>query len=530
MTFKNPLHLRVLMELRPALDGLYGIPQETRLLFDLLTSAKEIELTGLLQMSTRLVYDGSSQDMFLHPDETLFRNAQTLVTLKGRRTLGWQGEVSECVRRSWIAWRLRLSAWLGLGRVSVGNLDAHRFTDFIWQEIFALSLPARSREKVLQCNYRVCSAPWKQMHIVGLGRARWLQYARYPLLDTSDVDVLIAQTPFPGRVTPNTRMVVHYHDAVPIFMPHTISDRAFHQASHYHALTANVRDGAYFVCVSEATRSDLLSLFPNISERTQVIHNILPEHYKPAEPEPERIPDFVRRYTYDQFIAKAGGKMNELSKTFQLGRAFNSWDAKTAFYAEKLGARTRFMLMVSTIEPRKNHLRLLEAYEVIRSTIDANLKLILVGNIGWSYETILEAFLPWIEQGSLFLLHGVPPDALRLLYRQAVVTVCPSVGEGFDFSGAEAMRCGGVVAASDIPVHREIYGNAAEYFNPYDTASVVYTLRQIIYSADAETIQTRLRNDGLQQSARYLPEYILPQWETFLRRLKPGGKQIITSS
>jgi len=45
----------------------------------------------------------------------------------------------------------------------------------------------------------------------------------------------------------------------------------------------------------------------------------------------------------------------------------------------------------------------------------------------------------------------VPAEALRLLFRQAVVTVCPSVGEGFDFSGVEAMRCGGVVAASDIP-------------------------------------------------------------------------------
>ncbi|MDR7927306.1 hypothetical protein RIE95_09980 [Acidithiobacillus thiooxidans] len=49
------------------------------------------------------------------------------------------------------------------------------------------------------------------------------------------------------------------------------------------------------------------------------------------------------------------------------------------------------------------------------------------------------------------MLHSVPAEALRLLFRQAVVTVCPSVGEGFDFSGVEAMRCGGVVAASDIP-------------------------------------------------------------------------------
>ena len=176
--------------------------------------------------------------------------------------------------------------------------------------------------------------------------------------------------------------------------------------------------------------------------------------------------------------------------------------------------------MVSTIEPRKNHARLLEAWEALRSLADPDLKLILVGHIGWDYQTALEGFLPWIEQGSLFLLHSVPADALRLLYRQAVVTVCPSVGEGFDFSGVEAMRCGGVVAASDIPVHREVYGDAARYFDPYDTASLVQTLQQMIYRHDASETQATLRAAGTQQSARYLPERILPQWHDLLRGLK----------
>ncbi|MHB9137298.1 MAG: glycosyltransferase, partial [Acidithiobacillus ferrooxidans] len=237
-------------------------------------------------------------------------------------------------------------------------------------------------------------------------------------------------------------------------------------------------------------------------------------HYYPAEPAPERVADIVRRHLHGEFEGKIRGK----AKVFRLARAFESEEKKTAFYAGVLGPGSRFMLMVSTIEPRKNHARLLEAWEALRGTADPDLKLVLVGHIGWDYQTALEGFLPWIEQGSLFLLHGVPADALRLLYRQAVVTVCPSVGEGFDFSGAEAMRCGGVVAASDIPVHREVYGDAACYFDPYDTASVVEVLRQIICSPDAESLQARLRAVGAEQSARYLPERILPQWEAFLHR------------
>jgi glycosyltransferase involved in cell wall biosynthesis len=92
------------------------------------------------------------------------------------------------------------------------------------------------------------------------------------------------------------------------------------------------------------------------------------------------------------------------------------------------------------------------------------------------------------------------------------VTVCPSVGEGFDFSGVEAMRCGGVVAASDIPVHREVYGDASEYFDPYDTGSLVASLQGLISDSGAEAARERLREAGQRQSERYLPERILPQW------------------
>jgi hypothetical protein len=127
--------------------------------------------------------------------------------------------------------------------------------------------------------------------------------------------------------------------------------------------------------------------------------------------------------------------------------------------------------------------------------------------------------IPWVEEGSLFLLQNVPSDNLRLLFRQALVTVCPSVGEGFDFSGIEAMRCAGVTVASDIPVHREVYGDATRYFDPYDTASLVAALRPLLYGPDAEAQREALRRQGVAHSERYLPERILPEWEDFLRRV-----------
>jgi glycosyltransferase involved in cell wall biosynthesis len=94
--------------------------------------------------------------------------------------------------------------------------------------------------------------------------------------------------------------------------------------------------------------------------------------------------------------------------------------------------------------------------------------------------------------------------------------VCPSFGEGFDFSGVEAMRCGGVVVASDIEVHREIYSDAAEYCNPYSSSDVARGITNVIAPENAQRRQ-ELIEKGAVVSKRYLFEAILPKWEAFLK-------------
>ena len=108
-----------------------------------------------------------------------------------------------------------------------------------------------------------------------------------------------------------------------------------------------------------------------------------------------------------------------------------------------------YLLMVSTLEPRKNHLTLLAAWEQLQAEHHEDLELVIVGMLGWDHEAIVHKFRPWIERGTLHVLEDVPSAELRLLYRHAAATVCPSFGEGFDFSGVEAMRSGGAVVASD---------------------------------------------------------------------------------
>ena len=97
--------------------------------------------------------------------------------------------------------------------------------------------------------------------------------------------------------------------------------------------------------------------------------------------------------------------------------------------------------------------------------------------------------------------------------------------EGFDFPGVESMASGGITVASDIPVHREVYEDAAEYFDPYATMSLVKALKKALYDPDAAQVQAHMRQRGDEVSSRYLPEKILPQWEAFLQRVTASRKQ-----
>jgi glycosyltransferase involved in cell wall biosynthesis len=90
------------------------------------------------------------------------------------------------------------------------------------------------------------------------------------------------------------------------------------------------------------------------------------------------------------------------------------------------------------------------------------------------------------------------------------------------------MRCGGVVAASDIPVHREVFGAAAEYFNPYSTQDMADAITRLIDPQHSARRQG-LIEQGASVSSRYLPERIVPQWQRFLKRVAPEIVQVTTS-
>jgi glycosyltransferase involved in cell wall biosynthesis len=475
---------RMLFELRPALDGHAGIPQETRLLFRGLSTLAAVRVDGFLQSGSRWLAPGlrpaeAAVAGGLPADERVQRMGRIVITLDEPRTR--RGYLKTALRTIGMAVRARAGGTLPLSR-----FDSRHFQDYLWQRLFAKTLPAEDFDLVTGGGFRVVEIPWGAMQICARVTSK-IGPPIYAQLDTSEYDLMITETPYPATVSPNTQMLVRYHDAFPLLMPHTIADPDFQHAIHYLTLRQNVRGGAWFVCISEATRQDLLAVFPQAEARSMTIHNIVPDHYFDEDSHPDRVREIVRAHRDAQ-------------------------DAPEPDRAKPL----QYLLMVSSIEPRKNHLALLAAWERLRVQFHVGLKLILVGSAGWHNEPIMRKFAPWIQQGEVLLLRNVAAQDLRRLYKHARATVCPSLGEGFDFSGVEAMKSGGAVVASDIPVHREVCADAAEYFNPYSDSDLVRAVRGVIDSESSARREALVRA-GAVLARRYSSEAIMPQWDAFLR-------------
>lgn len=129
-------------------------------------------------------------------------------------------------------------------------------------------------------------------------------------------------------------------------------------------------------------------------------------------------------------------------------------------------------LTVSTIEPRKNHGCLLDAFESLWAE-GRPVVLCIVGRIGWKCAHVIERVRKHPELGRrLFMFNDLSDTELEFCYRHGRALVFPSLVEGFGLPLVEAMQRGLPVMASDIPVFREVGDDFVAYFDPHDPASL----------------------------------------------------------
>jgi glycosyltransferase involved in cell wall biosynthesis len=113
------------------------------------------------------------------------------------------------------------------------------------------------------------------------------------------------------------------------------------------------------------------------------------------------------------------------------------------------------LLCVATIEPRKGHLPLLGAYDLLRQQ-GQDVTLTLIGRIGWESDALVNQIRSHPDFGGrLRWMRHANDDVVRQTLQRGAVAVMPTEGEGFGFFLEEALTAGTQVVASDLPVFRE---------------------------------------------------------------------------
>jgi glycosyltransferase involved in cell wall biosynthesis len=152
----------------------------------------------------------------------------------------------------------------------------------------------------------------------------------------------------------------------------------------------------------------------------------------------------------------------------------------------------RYFLFVGNIEPRKNLLTLLDAYEKLPSRIQKEYGLVLIGGDGWLNETFYARVLT-LQQAGLQIKkieRYVATVDLPAIYSGATALIHPAIYEGFGITPLEAMACETPVVVSDIPAVREITGDAATYFDPLSSDDLLAAVILLVKNPDTVSPRT----------------------------------------
>ena len=468
----------LMMDLRPCYEGFAGIPQETRLLFAMFSGLRLSRFAGLasgIHYSSRRVKAATPYERVLAQTRVLISQdtkrqhfGLALRLLPGflrARLFRPYLAVTEAFRRE----RLDLT------------IDPLLFEDFLWTKLFDRTLAAHDRPLLHRAEYYATELGHEYARSLSL-LPRFAQRQ----IDSQGWDVFFCSTVSPYRLAPGTAMMVRYYDALPLLSPHTIGEPWPHALSHGRMLQRNMQDGANFYCDSEPVRGDVLRLFPEAESRVHTIPvTVAPEYHPDVRPERELRKILARR------ISPSTAKNRKPGEPAVMPRLF---------------------MAVSTLEPRKNYLKLFHAFELAQRMTEKPIQLLIVANPGWRSDVELAELRRLVGEGA-YHVSGVPLAELRTLYSMAHCVVAPSRAEGFDYSGVEAMACGTPVLASDIPVHRWVYGDAAEYVDGYDENAMARTIAELAELPREEGKLADMRDRGLRQAQLYRPETLAPKWE-----------------
>ena len=254
---------------------------------------------------------------------------------------------------------------------------------------------------------------------------------------------------------------------LPIFRPHrtktvaVIHDLAFHTYKEQfrykdwlllHTFSAQVANEAdAIIAVSEATKKDIEKYYGRTHNVHVVHHGIDHDRFKIFSEEEK-----------ESGLKKLQEKYPDIKKPY--------------------------ILFVGQIQPRKNIVRLVEAFEMLaRQHGGSGLRLIIAGSHGWNNTEIYKRIAESPVRKNIVVTGAVPDELLPTLYANAEVFVLPSLQEGFGIPLIEAAACGIPIVTSNCSSMKEIVGDAGVLVDPKNSEAIAEGIQEALQNKELYT-------------------------------------------
>ncbi|MFZ5845493.1 MAG: glycosyltransferase family 4 protein [Patescibacteria group bacterium] len=187
----------------------------------------------------------------------------------------------------------------------------------------------------------------------------------------------------------------------------------------------------------------------------------------------------VSKATKQEVIDHFGLNPDKIAVTYE-GTRLQGKRQKAKGKSEERLIKNPYFLYVGNAYPHKNLEMLLKAFQLSTYNLQLITKLVLVGNDDFFYQRLKNEVKQMGLEDKVIFWGPASDSQLVNLYSQAIALVFPSLMEGFGLPGVEAMARGVPVVCSDIPVFREVYGDAPVYFDPHDFQDIAHKLNLIL--------------------------------------------------
>ena len=247
------------------------------------------------------------------------------------------------------------------------------------------------------------------------------------------------------------------HDLIPLYMPDLFT--TFHKIRFRFFTWLCAKKADHIVAISKATAGDVMKYMHIPKEKISMVYNGVDERFS-----------LVR----DEAGIRAA--------------------------MEKYQIKKPYVLCLSTVEPRKNMLRTIKAFEQLITERKMDYQLVIVGGNGWNNGEIYDYAKSHHMEESVIFTGYASDDEIKHIYANARAFVYVSLCEGFGIPIAEAMQSGTPVITSNVSSMPEVAGEACELVDPYSVTAIKDAMEKVLVD---EALRERMREKGIAQAAKF---------------------------